>query len=373
MEFIDEALEGRAAGAGVATMGTQGADDKSDLGSLESEQDAKIASKVSKDEESTESEDEDQKPPATNKGDVELDEDADEEDQPEVDHSGDEGDEDEEEEEEEEEDGGGHPTTTSTVAVAAAGATATAVSTAPVVAVMDGHAALAALVARNGIAVGGIAMVQQTNLRLFLVLTDGQAMASWSTVTTGRPLMPRAVTGIQVVSLMRADWLQNDLRVALVSRMTALAEMGFTMSATIANVAVRQRRAQDCLRRTFRPIAQVFTRWYQQGRQPGLPLPLCGYPVSLWRVARGNTTTHSSDGNVQFFDWGSEFQWTAFVFVGWHAWCRRHGATDAQSKYLAAVFVVQAVAQRFGVDSANLNWRPENHGFEGMPTLPHFH
>ena len=104
--------------------------------------------------------------------------------------------------------------------------------------------------------------------------------------------------------------------------------------------------------------------------QPGVPFILCGMPITMWRTPCDNQNTRRGNWNVQFGEWGSELQWTAFIYVAWYAASQRRRANPTEAKCLAIFEVIRMVCERFGVDVSQINCTPEDFGAVMLATMP---
>ena len=125
------------------------------------------------------------------------------------------------------------------------------------------------------------------------------------------------------------------LSIALWSLYCGLAEFRQFLHLSESPVNVRIYQAQCALTRTFLPITAALLRWGPCVMQPSVPFISCGVPESTWQTLCSNQNTCRSDWNMQFGEWVSEMQWTAFIYVAWYALLQRSGAIPNTSKYLS--------------------------------------
>ena len=210
------------------------------------------------------------------------------------------------------------------------------------------------------------------NSHVWNVATAGLQRPTWEQTGDGWSSWSGEWSGVRERILERADWTDQMMSTVLWARYHGLAGLGQYLRLSGSPEKIRIRKAQRALARTFRPVLAAVQRWGRQGLQPGVPFITCGMPVGLWRTPRNNQNTRPGDWNVQFGDWGSELQWTAFIYVAWYAVPQRRGANPNESKYLAILEVIRMVCERFGVDVGQINRIPEDFGAVTLANVPQY-
>ena len=139
-------------------------------------------------------------------------------------------------------------------------------------------------------------------------------------------------TGIEGLGLMVRNWAVDDFVTAFVLRIRATCMRGQFVLTQGTALGARIAAGRRLLARTFQSAIMGVLRLRRLGCTHGEPMILCGVPLALWTCPRTNQSTRGDDKVVQHFEFMSDVQWTAFVWISWCAHMRCRAVVGSVSK-----------------------------------------